>query len=79
LSVLRSNADKPTLSADTFESLIDMAGVDFPGRDPSMSLFSAQWHYRPRIVNPIWQVDFDKAVFNKKCAIVLPPGADTEH
>jgi len=79
LSALRANADKPTLSADTFESLIDMAGIDFPGHDQSMSLFSTQWRYRPRIVNPIWQVDFDKAVFSKKCTIVLPPGADTEH
>lgn len=78
LSALRANADKPTLSAGTFESLIDMAGVDFPGHDPSMSLFSTQWRYRPRIVNPIWQVDFDKAVFSKKCTIVLPPGANTE-
>jgi len=79
VSALRANADKPTLSADTFESLIDMAGVDFPGHDQSMSLFSTQWHYRPRIVNSIWQADFDKAVFSKKCTIVLPPGADTEH
>jgi glucan phosphoethanolaminetransferase (alkaline phosphatase superfamily) len=73
LSSLRANADKPTLSADTFESLIDMAGVDFPEHDPSQSLFSTQWRYRPRIVNPIWQVDFDKAIFEKRCETVLPP------
>ena len=72
LSALRVNGNKPTLSADIFESLIDMADVDFRGHDPSRSLFSTQWRYRPRIVNPIWQVDFDKAVFEKKCEIVLP-------
>jgi glucan phosphoethanolaminetransferase (alkaline phosphatase superfamily) len=79
LSALRANADKPTLSADTFESLIDMAGIDFPKHDRHKSLFSTEWRYEPRIVNAIWQVDFDKAVFSKKCTIVLPPGADTEH
>jgi hypothetical protein len=56
-----------------------MTGVDFPGLDHQKSLFSAKWRYEPRIVNPVWQVDFDKAVFSKKCAIVLPPGADTEN
>jgi Predicted membrane-associated, metal-dependent hydrolase len=79
LSALRSNASKPTMSADMFESIIDMAGIDFSGHDPRRSLFSTQWQYRPRMVSPIWQVDFDKAVFSKKCEIVLPPGADTNH
>jgi glucan phosphoethanolaminetransferase (alkaline phosphatase superfamily) len=79
LAEFRANANKATLSADTFESLLDMTGVDFPGLDHQKSLFSAKWRYEPRIVNPVWQVDFDKAVFSKKCAIVLPPGADTEN
>jgi len=72
---LRANADKRTLSADTFESLIDMTGVTFPGHDETWSLFSPQWHYRPRIVNPIWQTDYDKSVFGGHCEIVLPPDA----
>ena len=72
---LRSHADARTLSADTFESLIDMAGVDFPGHDHTWSLFSPQWHYRPRIVNPIWQTDYDKSVFGGRCEVVLPPTA----
>jgi glucan phosphoethanolaminetransferase (alkaline phosphatase superfamily) len=70
---LKANANKRTLSADTFESLIDMAGVTFPGHDETWSLFSPQWHYRPRIVNPIWQTDYDKSVFGKQCEVVLPP------
>jgi glucan phosphoethanolaminetransferase (alkaline phosphatase superfamily) len=70
---LKANAGKRTLSADTFESLIDMTGVTFPGHDETWSLFSPRWHYRPRIVNPIWQTDYDKAVFGKHCDIVLPP------
>jgi len=78
LAAFRANADKPTLSADTFESLFDMAGIEFPGLDRQKSLFSTSWRYEPRVVNSIWQTDFDKAVFSKKCAIVLPPGANTE-
>jgi hypothetical protein len=40
-------------------------------------LFSPQWHYRPRIVNPMWQTDYDKSQFGKGCEIVLPP--NTRH
>lgn len=69
----KANADSRTMSADTFESLIDMAGVAFPGHDESRSLFSPQWRYRARIVNQNWTVDFDHAVFDKGCQIVLPP------
>jgi glucan phosphoethanolaminetransferase (alkaline phosphatase superfamily) len=72
IAQFRANANKPTLSASTFESLIDMAGVDFPSHDPSKSLFSPQWRYRPRLVSSLWQTDFDKAQFGKGCEIVIP-------
>jgi glucan phosphoethanolaminetransferase (alkaline phosphatase superfamily) len=75
VNALRSNAGKHLMSADTFESMIDMAGVEFPGHDPSMSVFSPQWRYRARITNAPWQVDIDHAGFGKGCAIVLPPNA----
>jgi glucan phosphoethanolaminetransferase (alkaline phosphatase superfamily) len=73
VATLRANADRRTLSADTFESLIDMAGVAFPGHDESWSLFSPGWHYHERIVSQVWHVDFDDASFGKGCGIVLPP------
>jgi glucan phosphoethanolaminetransferase (alkaline phosphatase superfamily) len=73
VSQLRANAAKPALSASTFESLVDMAGVDFQGHDPSWSLFSSQWHYRPRIVHSLWPTDFDHAHFSKACQMVFPP------
>ena len=73
IAALRHNADKQTMSAETFESLSDMAGLDFPGHDRSMSIFSAAWRSRPRLVNGSWQVDFDHAVFSKNCALALPP------
>ena len=69
---LRANADRRTLSADTFESLIDMAGVDFQGHDESRSLFSPEWRFRTRTLSWVWQVDFDQATFGKNCPVVLP-------
>ncbi len=72
VTALRANADKRTLSGDTFASLLDMAGVDFPGLDHSWSLFSPTWHYRPRIVGQFWYSDFDDAVFGKTCGVVRP-------
>ena len=72
IAALRNNASKPTLSADSFASLIDMAGVTFPGHDPSWSLFSTEWRYRPRIINGMWQTDMDHAVFGKQCKTVMP-------
>jgi len=72
IAALRNNASNPTLSADSFASLIDMAGVTFPGHNPSWSLFSTQWRYRPRIINGMWQTDMDHAVFGKQCKTVMP-------
>jgi glucan phosphoethanolaminetransferase (alkaline phosphatase superfamily) len=69
---LRANADKRTLSADTFESLIDMAGVTFPGHDESWSLFSPRWHYHTRWVAQTRHLDFDTAHSSKDCERVLP-------
>jgi glucan phosphoethanolaminetransferase (alkaline phosphatase superfamily) len=69
---LRANADKRTLSADTFESLVDMAGVTFPTHDETWSLFSPQWHYHTRWVAQTRHIDFDTARFDKTCERVLP-------
>ncbi len=72
---LRANADKRTLSADTFESLIDMAGVTFPEHVESWSLFSRDWRYHTRWVAQTRHIDFDTARFSKDCQRVLPgPG-----
>jgi len=71
VAALEANANQRTLTADSFESLIDMAGVDFPGHDISRSLFNRAWSYRPRLVSRLWTSDFDRAVFDKNCQIVL--------
>lgn len=72
VSALRANADKRTLSGDTFESLIDMAGVTFPSHDRSRSLFSPEWQYRPRIVGQFWYTNFDNSVGEGGCGILKP-------
>ncbi len=71
VAALQANARKRLLSADTFESLIDMTGVDFAGHDASWSVFSPRWRYRPRIVNRPSQLDIDRAKFTKDCGTVF--------
>jgi len=77
VATLRAHSDKRTLSADTFESLIDMAGVTFPTHDETWSLFSPEWHYHTRWVAQTRHIDFDTARFDKACERVLPgnPGS----
>ena len=75
VATLRDNAGKPATSADTFATLTDMSGVDFPGHDTSRSLFSPTWRYQPRIVHPVWQeenawVDYDHADLGNGCELV---------
>jgi len=72
LAGLRANAGKRMLSAGTFESLADMAGLDFPGHDRSWSAFSPKWSYKTRIVNRPIQGDIDTATFSKDCGVVHP-------
>ena len=72
VATLRANAGKRTLSADTFESLIDMAGVTFPTHNETWSLFSPEWHYHTRWVAQTRHIDFDTARFDKTCQRVLP-------
>lgn len=72
VATLRAHADKRTLSADTFESLIDMAGVTFPGHDETWSLFSRAWHYHTRWVAQTRHIDFDTARIDPTCGRVMP-------
>jgi glucan phosphoethanolaminetransferase (alkaline phosphatase superfamily) len=72
IATLRANSGKRTLSADTFESLIDMAGATFPTHDETWSLFSPEWHYHTRWVAQTRHIDFDTARFDKTCERVLP-------
>lgn len=73
VAALTSNAGKKTMSADTFESLVDMANVTFPGHDESRSLFSPAWSYRPRLVSFRGTTDYDKAAVTEPCGLVVAP------
>ncbi|MGH8146716.1 MAG: phosphoethanolamine transferase [Rhodanobacteraceae bacterium] len=73
VATLKTHADRRTISADTFESLIDMAGVTFPTHDESWSLFSPAWHYHTRWVAQTRHIDFDTArIKPDDCERVLP-------
>lgn len=72
VATLRAHAARRSLSADTFASLIDMAGVTFPTHDESWSLFSPKWRYHTRWVAQTRHIDFDTARFDKTCKRVLP-------
>ena len=72
VATLRGNARKRSMSDDTFESLIDMAGVSFPGHDEARSLFSPGWRYQPRLVHGAQEADFDRATFEPRCEMVRP-------
>ncbi len=77
VSEVRANAGKRTLSGDTFESLIDMVGVTFPGHDESWSLFSPEWRYHTRWVAQTRHIDFDTARIGAGCQRVLPSGGQS--
>jgi glucan phosphoethanolaminetransferase (alkaline phosphatase superfamily) len=72
--IVRENATKKILSRNTFESLLDMTGVEMPDRDATWSLFNPQWAYHKRFVNLVQataatEVDFDEATFDNACAV----------
>ena len=72
VAALKANSHQRTLSADTFESLVDMADISFSGHNETHSLFSAAWSYRPRFINYRWTTDYDKATFSGACETLVP-------
>lgn len=74
VQTLRANGTQKTMSEDTFPSLVDMAGIDFPGHQAheTWSLFSPSWELHIRWVDQFRLVDFDKAKIAGKCRTLLP-------
>jgi len=72
LAQLREHAAVKATTENFFESLIDMAALDFPGHDPSWSLFSAHWQPHTRLVHALFDVDFDTADRSQKCNLLWP-------
>lgn len=50
MAMLRQHADARMSSADTFETLAGLAGINFRGSDPSRDLAAAAWTPHPRYV-----------------------------
>jgi glucan phosphoethanolaminetransferase (alkaline phosphatase superfamily) len=71
VAALRANAAKRTSTGNLFPSLLDMAGIRFPGETPQRSLFDAAFREGPRWVNGVGGVvDYDRARRSGACAIV---------
>lgn len=73
------HSKEPVSTENLFESLIDMAGLQFPGHDAAWSLFSDQWQPHQRIVNPLYgqaRLDFDHAGESKNCHMLTPEPAN---
>lgn len=72
---LRANAGRRTVSGNTFASMLDMTGVDFPNLDHTWSLFSSKWRYHKRMVAQFWYSDFDHSAIGSGCGVVMPASA----
>jgi len=73
LQQLIAHRDERVSTQNLFESLIDMAGLDFPGHDRTWSLLSEQWTPHRRHVNSAFASDFDTATAPGKCKMLMPP------
>ncbi len=76
LEYFREHSAQKISTENIFESMIDMAAIDFPGHDQSWSLFSPAWQPHQRIVASLYgqvQVDFDTATESQNCHMLVPP------
>jgi len=71
---VRQRSRMKLTTENVFESLIDMAALDFPGHDPQWSIFSSVWQAHPRIVNGLVPLDIDAASAPGKCHVLVPSG-----
>jgi glucan phosphoethanolaminetransferase (alkaline phosphatase superfamily) len=69
---LREHANARLTTENTFESMIDLAGLTFPGHDTTRSIVNPAFVPRQRLVNAMGVVDFDHALFGHDCQTVIP-------
>ena len=72
LEQFRAHSQMRVTTENLFESMIDMAALDFPGHDRSWSLFSAEWQPHQRVVQGYFRVDFDTAQLSNNCHMLIP-------
>ena len=75
LAALQANAKQPLSTTHVFESLVDMADLDFPGRAAQASLFDARFTPTRRFVHADTLVDFDHKRVLPGCQVVVPDQA----
>jgi glucan phosphoethanolaminetransferase (alkaline phosphatase superfamily) len=75
VEALRSHADRPLSTTNVFESLVDMADLDFPGHAHEASFFDPGFSVRQRLVQSNSLVDFDHKALVGGCQIVVPEQA----
>jgi len=72
VQALRENARKRTSTENLFATMLGMAGIVFPGDDASRNLFSPLFSEKPRMVNAIGFVDFDRSARGGSCDMLMP-------
>ena len=71
LERLRRNKDARLSTSSVFPTLLDAAGISFPGEDPSASLFSSSFRPGVRRVTSLHRtVDYDRAKPAADCQLV---------
>ena len=76
LEQFRLHSTSKISTENIFESMIDMAGIDFPSHDKTWSLFDAAWRFHQRWVASVYgqvQLDFDTAGQSPNCHMLTPP------
>jgi len=72
IAALAANRDKHSATDMVFESLVDMAGIEFNGQDPQKSLFSSEFKEESRRIHVEREelVDFDKGYIVGGCQLI---------
>jgi glucan phosphoethanolaminetransferase (alkaline phosphatase superfamily) len=69
---IRANAGRALTTGNVFESLVDMADLDFPSHDASRSVFSPTLASSLRMIHGNELVDFDNMRVVSDCEFVAP-------
>jgi glucan phosphoethanolaminetransferase (alkaline phosphatase superfamily) len=73
LAEFRRHSTERITTENVFESLTDMAALDFDGHDSTWSLFSRSWAPHQRLIRGLTALDFDTASVSPNCQVMMPP------
>ena len=72
VQALRENARKRTSTENLFATMLGMAGIVFPADDASRNQLSPLVSEKPRMVNAIGLVDYDRSARGGSCDMLMP-------